>query len=199
MLAPFSPHFADEVYHYLPGIDGSVHAADWPTAEFAVDAEEDSDPEEKGDLIAEVASTIRAWKSDEGMALNAEVDRVEVYCERGRGWDTYDLSEAVNAPVYPEAGEPNVELVPVGVDPDHSVIGPQFRDRAGRVIGALESADLTQLKNQKEIDGEIALTVDGDEVTVDGVAVEIEEEYRAESGEEVEVLETDHATVLVFP
>jgi valyl-tRNA synthetase len=29
--------------------------------------------------------------------------------------------------------------------------------------------------------------------------VGIEEEYRAESGEEVEVLETDYATVLVFP
>jgi valyl-tRNA synthetase len=197
MLAPFSPHFADEVYHYLPGTEGSVHAAEWPAAEFATG--DDPEAEAKGDLIAEVASTIRAWKSDEGMALNAELDRVEVYCEQGRGWDTYDLSEAVNAPVYPEAGEPNVELVPVGVDPDHSVIGPQFRDKAGQVIGALESADLTQLKNQLEIDGEIALEVDGEEVTIDGDAVEIDEEYRAESGEEVEVLETDHATVLVFP
>jgi valyl-tRNA synthetase len=117
----------------------------------------------------------------------------------GRGWDTYDLSEAVNAPVYPEEGQPSVELVPVGVDPDHSTIGPQFRDKAGQVVAALESADLNQLKNQKEIEGEITLTVDDEEVTIDGEAVEIEEEYRAESGEEVEVLETDHATALVFP
>jgi valyl-tRNA synthetase len=197
MLAPFSPHFAEELYSYLPGTEGSVHAAGWPATEFA--PEDDPEAEAKGDLIATVASAIRAWKSDEGMALNAELDRVEVYCEQGRGWDTYDLSEAVNAPVYPEAGEPNVELVPVGVDPDHSVIGPQFRDKAGQVIGALESADLTQLKNQLEIDGEISLEVDGEAVTIDGDAVEIEEEYRAESGEEVEVLETDHATVLVFP
>ncbi|WP_135823263.1 valine--tRNA ligase [Halorussus ruber] len=194
MLAPFSPHFADEVYHYLPGTEGSVHAASWPDVEFA-----DEEAAEKGDLIAEVASEIRAWKSDEGMALNADLDRVEIYSEYGREWDTYDLSEAVNAPVYPEAGEPNVELVPVGIDPDHSQIGPQFRDKAGQVIGALESADLTQLKNQKEIEGEISLTVDGEEVTIEGDAVGIEEEYRAESGEEVEVLETDRATVLVFP
>ncbi|NHN61085.1 MULTISPECIES: valine--tRNA ligase [Halorussus] len=195
MLAPFSPHFADEVYSYLPGTDGSVHAAAWPDVAF----EGDEEAERKGDLIAAVASEIRAWKSDAGMALNADLDRVEVYSDQGRGWDTYDLSEAVNAPVYPEEGRPSVELVPVGVDPDHSVIGPQFRDRAGQVVAALESADFNTLKNQKEIEGEITLEVDGEEVAIDGDAVEIEEEYRAESGEEVEVLETDDATVLVFP
>ena len=85
------------------------------------------------------------------------------------------------------------------MDPDHSTIGPQFRDKAGQVVAALESADLNQLKNQKEIEGEITLTVDGEEVTIDGDAVGIDEEYRAESGEEVEVLETERATVLVFP
>src|SRR6056297_2817341 len=159
MLAPFSRHFAEEVYRALPGTEGSVHAASWPAVELA---DEDPETEARGDLIAEVAREIRAWKSDEGMALNADLDRVEV-------------------------------------DPDHSTIGPQFRDKAGQVIGALESADLNQLKNQKEIDGEITLTVDGEEVTVDGDAVDIEEEYRAESGEEVEVIETDSATVLVFP
>ncbi|PSP54948.1 valine--tRNA ligase [Halobacteriales archaeon QS_1_67_19] len=194
MLAPFAPHFAEEVYDYLPGAEGSVHAAAWPAVDFA-----DAEAAQKGELIAEVAREIRAWKSDEGMALNAELDRIEVYTEQGRGWDTYDLSEAVNAPVYPETGTPNVELVPVGVDPDHSTIGPQFRDTAGQVIGALEAADLNRLKNEKEIDGEITLDVDGEAVTIEGDAVEIEEEYRAESGEEVEVLETEHATVLLFP
>jgi len=195
MLAPFAPHFAEEVYDHLPGTEGSVHAASWPEVAF----EGDEDAEAKGDLIAEVASTVRAWKSDEGMALNADLDRIEVYSDQGRGYDTYDLSEAVNAPVYLETGSPNVELVPVGVDPDHSVIGPKFRDRAGQVVAALESADLTQLKNEKEIEGDITLEVDGEDVSIDGDAVEIEEEYRAESGEEVEVLETERATVLVFP
>ncbi|WP_132058114.1 valine--tRNA ligase [Halorussus amylolyticus] len=196
MLAPFSPHFAEEVYHHLPGTEGSVHVAPWPDADFGI---EDEDAEAKGDVIAEVASTVRAWKSDEGMALNADLQRIEVYSDHGRGYDTYDLSEAVNAPVYLETGSPNVELVPVGVDPDHSVIGPQFRDKAGQVVAALESSDFTQLKNQKKIEGEISLELDGETVTIDGDAVEIEEEYRAEGGEEVEVVETDSATILVFP
>ena len=196
MLAPFSPHFAEEVYEYLPGTDGSVHAASWPAPEYDFQS---ADAEAKGELIAEVASEIRAWKSEAGMALNAELNRVEVYSEFGREFDTYDLSETVNAPVYPEEGNPNVELVPVGVDPDHSVIGPQFRDEAGQVIAALESSDFGRLKTDKEIEGELTLEVDGEEVTIDGDAVEIVEEYRAESGEEVEVIETENATVLAFP
>ncbi|WP_158058777.1 valine--tRNA ligase [Halorussus halophilus] len=196
MLAPFSPHFAEEVWEYLPGTAGSVHSTSWPAPEYDFAAE---DAEAKGELIAEVASEVRAWKSDAGMALNAELDRVEVYSEFGREFDTYDLSETVNAPVYPEDGEPNVELVPVGVDPDHSVIGPQFRDKAGQVIGALESSDFDRLKKDKEIEGEVTLDVDGEEITLDGDAIEIVEEYRAESGEEVEVIETENATVLAFP
>jgi valyl-tRNA synthetase len=36
-------------------------------------------------------------------------------------------------------------------------------------------------------------------VVLPGEAVEVREEHRSEGGEEVAVLETDRATVLVFP
>ncbi len=194
MLSPFSPFFAEEAYSYLPGTEESINRASWPDVEM-----HDEEAELAGDIIAEVASKVRAWKSDEGMALNGEIGRIELYDDTERHPDTYDLSEAVNGPVYLEEGRPNVELAPVGVDPDHSSIGPKFRDKAGAVVGALESADPAELKAQLDTHGEITLDAAGEEVTLDGDWVEIEEEYRAESGEEVEVLETEHATVLVFP
>ncbi|WP_458206828.1 valine--tRNA ligase [Haladaptatus sp. NG-SE-30] len=194
MLSPFSPFLTEEIYSHLPGTEGSVHRAEWPDVEM-----HDEEAELAGEIIAEVASEIRAWKSDEGMALNQELDRIELYADAERNPDTYDLSEAVNGPVYLEAGRPNVELAPVGVSPDHASIGPKFRDKAGAVIGALESTDPAELKAQLDTHGEITLDAAGEEVTLDGDWVEIEEEYRAESGEEVEVLETEHATVLVFP
>ncbi|WP_227352816.1 valine--tRNA ligase [Haladaptatus salinisoli] len=194
MLSPFSPFLTEEVYSHLPGTEGSVHRAAWPDVEM-----HDDEAELAGEIIAEVAGAVRAWKSDEGMALNQELGRIELYADCERKPDTYDLSEAVNGPVYLEEGRPNVELVPVGVSPDHSSIGPKFRDRAGAVIGALESADPAELKAQLDTHGELTLDAAGEEVTLAGDWVEIEEEYRAESGEEVEVLETEHATVLVFP
>ena len=191
MVAPFSPFVAEEAYRQLPGTDGSVHAAAWPTLDVADEA-----AEARGERIAAVASAVRAWKSDEGMALNTELDRIEVYTDEE--FDTADLRSTVNAPVEIESGDPDVEMVPTGIDPDHSVIGPEFRDQAGAVIGALERADPEEIERQKRKNGEIELDANGEVVVLDGAAVTVTEEQRA-AGETVEVIEAEGATVLVFP
>jgi valyl-tRNA synthetase len=195
MLAPFAPFLTEEAYDALPGLEGSVHAAEWPDLPSFDEASV-----HRGQLVADVASEIRSWKSDQGMALNAELDRIEVFADHDdeAALDTYDLSSAVNAPVYHESGRPNVELVPVGVDPDHASIGPKFRDEAGAVIGALESADPAALKAQQETNGEVELDVGGEVVVLDADAFEVLEEQQAASGEEVAVVELDDATVLIY-
>ena len=193
MLAPFSPFLAEEAYRHLPGTEGSVHAATWPALDVTDDA-----AEARGERIAAVASAVRAWKSDEGMALNADLDRIEVYTDGIAELDTGDLSATVNAPVTIETGEPDVEMVAVDVDPDHSTIGPAFRDRAGAVVGALEAADPAAIERQKNGNDTIELDIEGETVTLDGDAVAIEREQRV-AGEEVAVLDAEGATVLVFP
>lgn len=196
MLSPFAPFLAEETYQTLPAETESVHTEAWPTLQTF-----DGDTAERGQLIVDVASAIRGWKSDAGMALNAELDRIELFVDydgERPAIDTYDLSSAVNAPVYIESGRPNIELVPVGVDPDHSVIGPQFRDRAGAVVAALEAADPAELKAQIETNAEIAIDVGDDSVALDPKAVDILEEQRAASGEEVAVLELKEATILIY-
>ena len=138
------------------------------------------------------------------MALNADLPRIEVFVEGDddRALDTYDLSGAVNAPVYVETGRPNVELVPVGVDVDHSTIGPKFRDRAGDVVSALEDADPAELKAQLRTNGEVELDIgtDGEveTVVVPEDAVTVVEEQQSASGAEVSVIELDDATVLIY-
>jgi len=195
MLAPFSPHLAEEIWTYLPGTDGSVHNADWPDLDHY-----DENAEAKGGVIAETASDVRAWKSETGRPLNAELDRIELYLETEVEGpiDTYDLSETVNAPVKVETGRPSVELVPVGVDPDDSLIGPEFRSQAGAVIQALQEADPAVI-NARKTEGSIPLKLDDETVELDPEMVDIEEEFRAESGEEVAVLEAEFGTVLVYP
>ena len=195
MLSPFVPFLAEEAYRALPGTEGSVNAADWPAVEMV-----DPDHEAAGDLIADIASTVRGWKSDTGLALNAPLDRVEVYPDDHPDVpvDTYDLSEATNAPVRIREGVPAVELVPVSVEPDHSVIGPEFRNQAGQVVAALEAMDPDYVADQKAVDGEIAVDLDGEVAVIPGEAVEVVEEHRAESGEEVVVLDSELATILVY-
>jgi valyl-tRNA synthetase len=195
MLAPFAPFLSEEAYRSLPGTEGSVHAADWPDLEVV-----DEDAETAGDLIAEVASTVRGWKSDTGLALNAPLERVEVYPDEDLSVpvDTYDLSEAASAPVHIREGVPAVELVPVDVEPDHSVIGPKFRDQAGQVVAALETMDPGTVESQKTVDGEIQVDLDNEVAVIPGEAVEVVEEHRAESGEEVVVLDSEIGTILVY-
>ncbi|MFB6179727.1 MAG: valine--tRNA ligase [Halorientalis sp.] len=195
MLSPFAPFLTEEAYDAIPATEGSVHAAAWPEIDMY-----DAEAELAGGLIADVASTVRGWKSDAGMALNAELDKVEIYPDETpeRAVDTYDLSEAVNAPVHVRKGEPAVELVPVSVDPDHSVIGPEFREKAGQVVGALEAADPGEIKREKQLDGEIELDLGEEVAVVPGDAITIHEEHRAESGEEVEVIESELATILLY-
>jgi valyl-tRNA synthetase len=195
MLSPFAPFLTEEAWEALPGTEGSVHAAGWPDVEM-----DDPDAEQSGALIADIASTVRSWKSDQGMALNTELEKVEAYPDEmpEAAVDTYDLSEAVNGPVHVRAGEPNVELVPVEVEPDHATIGPEFRDRAGQVVAALESMDPAEIRDQKRYDGEIEVDLGEEVAVVPGDAVEVHEEHRAESGEEVTVLDGERATVLVY-
>ncbi len=196
MLSPFAPFLTEEAWHALPATEGSVHAAAWPDVEM-----DDEEAEVAGALVADVASTVRGWKSEEGLALNAELSKIEVYPEEtpDRAVDTYDLSEAVNAPVHVRKGVPNVELVPVAVDPDHATIGPEFRDQAGEVIAALESMDPEAVKQQKQYEDEIEVDLGNEVAVIPGEAVDLREEHRAESGEEVAVLDGEHATVLVYP
>jgi valyl-tRNA synthetase len=195
MLSPFAPFLTEEAYRGLPGTEGSVHAADWPEPDMI-----DEDHEAAGELITDIASTIRGWKSDTGLALNAPLDRVEVYPDDDPDVpvDTYDLSEAANAPVQIREGVPTVELVPVEVEPDHSVIGPEFRSQAGQVVAALDTMDPKHVADQKAVDGEIEVDLDGEVALIPGEAVDVVEEHRAESGEEVAVLDSDLATVLIY-
>jgi len=190
MASPFAPFLAEEVYSAF--YNHSVNEADWRDVEMR-----DEEAEEAGDVLADVVASVRRWKSDEGMALNAEMGRVEVYTQQEiDAHDATDASNALNAEVVVEDGEPELEEVPVEVDPDMSVLGPKYRDEAGALVGALKSRDAAEVAREKE-DGGVSVEMDGETVEVDGGAVKVVNELRS-GGEEVEVVETDDATVLVF-
>ncbi len=198
MLSPFSPFVTDELWSHLPTKADSIHAASWPDVESPR-----VDDRDAGELIVDVAEAVRRWKSDQGIALNAELERVELYPEietsEEYGIDTYDLSNAVNAPVYLRSGTPSIEIVPVEVEVDQRVVGPEFRDQTGAVVQALQDADPARVKREKRRQGEIEVQVNGEVLLVDGEAVTVREEQRAESGEEAALLETEHAQVVVVP
>ncbi|MDY7082758.1 MAG: valine--tRNA ligase, partial [Halobacteria archaeon] len=120
-----------------------------------------ADAEEKGDVLSDVVASVRRWKSEEGLALNAELDSVEIYTEYEI--EVGDAANALNAEVVVESGSPELEEIPVEVDPDMSIIGPEYRDRAGDIVGALKAEDAGDVLEQKE-SGTVTVEVDGDTV-----------------------------------
>ena len=195
LLAPFSPFVAEEIWQHLPGTEGSVHRAAWPAVETP-----DGDAS-VGEAVAEAARTVRAWKSEQGIALNADLERVELYFdeEPQHGVDTYDLSETVAAPIRTAVGRPGLEEVATAVEPDEAQIGPTFRDEAGAVMAALEAADPDTIKAQLDSGGPVEIDVDGSTVEVESEMVSVPTEYRTAAGEEVSVLEASWGTIVVVP
>jgi valyl-tRNA synthetase len=195
MLAPFSPHVTEEIWSHLPGTEGSVHNAEWPDVGML-----DEEAEVAGRHIAETASEVRAWKSANHIPLNEPLDRVELYFEPDEDstLDTYDLSETVNAPIKLIDGRPDVELVPVDVDADESEIGPEFRSEAGAVMQAVEATDPAEIQAQMHSGDTVVVEGGGEEYELDADWLEVDEEYRAESGEEVDVIEASFGTILVY-
>jgi valyl-tRNA synthetase len=195
MLAPFSPHVTDEIWSHLPGTEGSVHNADWPEVGML-----DEEAEVAGRHIAETASEVRAWKSANHIPLNEPLERVELYFEPDEDstLDTYDLSETVNAPIKLVDGRPDVELVPVEVDADESEIGPEFRSEAGAVLQAIENTDPAEIQAQMHSGDTVVVEGAGEEYELEADWLDVQEEYRAESGEEVDVIEASFGTILVY-
>ena len=187
MLSPIAPFATEEIHDGLD--EESVHARRWPDI-----ALRDEDAERRGDAQAELVAAVRNWKSESGMALNADMGRIEVYTPLDL--DELDVANALNADVWLERGDPDLEEVPVGVDPDMSVIGPEFTDSAGEVVAALEGMDPGEVQAMKR-DGAVEVVVDGERHELDGNAVAIEHELRS-GGEDVAVVETEDATAVIF-
>jgi valyl-tRNA synthetase len=187
MLAPFIPYFAEEVFSLLHR--QSVHQSGWPDVdESAIDP----NAEASGEQVKEITATIRRFKSDKGMALNAPLGRLRVY---GRIEDVTDIAGTVSADIEVMEGEPEFEYRVSGVKPRMSIIGPKFRDRAGAIIGALKSADPGSIA-QQAAGGAVELEVKGEMITLEPAAVEFEREILSE-GHAVDVLEIGDVMVVV--
>lgn len=183
LLAPFLPYFSEEIYSHLKHV--SVHLQEWPQADESLI---DSDAEAAGELIKEITAAIRRYKSERGMALNAELAGIEIYSSLE---DVSDIAGAANTGVRLKTGTPDFETVPTALKPNMKVLGKTYRSRAKPIAEALISAD-----PKKAVSGSIELTVDGENVTLDSSCFTVEKE-RLLRGKAVDVLEVGSAIIVI--
>ena len=187
LLAPFIPFFAEEMYSRLG--TGSVHTRSWPEVNEAFINE---DAERAGELIKDIAGNVRRYKSDNGMALNAPLKKIEIYGELS---DARDIAGATNSPVEVIKGEPDFEHVPVNVKPNMGIIGPKFRNKAGAIIKSLTAEDPKRIAEQAA-EGSIVVIVGDEEIELGPESVQIEREVIS-AGRAVDVMDVNSTTVVI--
>ncbi len=187
VLAPFTPFLAEEMYSRIGS--GSVHVQSWPDVNESII---DENAEREGELIKDIVASVRRYKSENGMALNAPLNEIEIYGELG---DVTDIKGATNSLVKVVAGEPDFEHLPVGLKPNMGIIGPKFRKQAGAIIKILTEENPQKIAKQVA-SGSIVITVDGEDITLDPEAVKIEKEV-VSAGRAVDVLEVGNTVVVI--
>jgi valyl-tRNA synthetase len=78
LLAPFLPHVTEEIYQGLfAEVEGttSIHVSPWPAPDPAL---EDAAAETAGNLLVEVATAVRRYKSEHSIPLSAELARLQL-------------------------------------------------------------------------------------------------------------------------
>ena len=177
LFAPFLPHVTEEVWSELYD-SGSVHRTDWPEprgyeADLAA-----------GETAMEVISALRKYKTEHGMALNADLDRVAVY------GDVDGFADAVAGAMHVRELEqrdesPDVRTEVAEIDLDYSLVGPEFGERVGDIEAGIAAGDY-------ELDGD-RLRVAGVELDPEMFEVREEHTYAGEG----ELIETESAAVVV--
>ncbi|AEF96801.1 valine--tRNA ligase [Methanotorris igneus] len=141
LIAPFTPHFADYV--------GEIYKVDnlhfsWPKVreEFISD---------KNEYIGEVAkntvASIRRFKANKGMPLNAPLNVVEIYTNDKDAYEALlksqdDIKGAMKIKELKIIfGKPTLEQKIVEVIPNKSKIGPEFKKNAKNVMDFIKNAD----------------------------------------------------------
>jgi valyl-tRNA synthetase len=140
LLSPYVPHVTEEIYQTIYAEwekDKSIHSSAWPEP---VGIEESK----LGQMIVDIISALRRWKSDRGLPLNRLLPRVKLYTREDLG-DLQDIKGAMNIQDIDMTEEnPIWEEKITGITPNYKFIGPLFGKDTNMIASLLEkhAADL---------------------------------------------------------
>ncbi len=102
MFAPFFPHITEEIYQDFYKEyedDESIHVSAWPEPILI-----DEEKEQAGESVKDYIAQVRAWKSEQGIALNAPIQATATYAPQKKHHQTQNRSESVifSTLKYPE-------------------------------------------------------------------------------------------------
>jgi valyl-tRNA synthetase len=188
-LAPFMPFISEEVYHELFDHHDpvSIHAESWPS----VDQPYDATAADVGARAINVVRTLRRYKSEHNMPLNATISEMTLFATDGFEAPT-TVADAMNVEsITVETEDPTIEQHVGSIDLDYSTVGPKHGDNVKRIERRIEN-DEFQLE-----EGSLSIQLD-DQVVVleEGEDYEIEWELEIPGREGTVIQESGYALLL---
>ena len=196
LLSPITPHFTEEVNHYLEDGDESIHKQAWP---LPVENLMDIKAEKFGEIAVSIIGDIRRFKSATGRPLNIPITSATIYTTEPELHRVLKLLESditgttriKNLNI--EMGKPDVKEKVVELTPVMSKIGPEFKKDAPVIVKYLLSNDPDEIAQTLENEGKIIIEghmLTGDYVTGRKIIV-------GSSGEKVEIFHSEELDVVL--
>jgi valyl-tRNA synthetase len=202
MLAPFIPHFSEEVYQTYFAKDfsqESVHVSNWP----AVDEKFiDDEAEELGKIANSLISAIRQFKSSHKMALAQELAEVEVYSadeslKKKVQLISRDVAGTTRVKDFTAtSSRPELTERVKSIEPNYSKLGPRLKGDIKILLKALN--EIGPEKVAKELSkGELVVKESGKTFTITPEDVKMVRETEI-SGKRVEVIDVGDPPLTVL-
>ena len=195
MLAPFQPHITEDIYQeHFKAIDGckSIHLTSWPEPMFV-----DEDAEATGEVLKDVLAAIRAWKSENKVPLNGDLEMIEFVGAEAKVLEACkaDISETTKAKEVRIAPEAKLDEQTVAIKPVHAKLGPTFKGQAKAIVSAVSAMPLEEVAKQLA-SGAVEVDVDGQKVSVGAEYFEAEKRLMLE-GKVVETVQIGKILALI--
>ena len=194
LFAPFLPHLSEEIYQkYFRSSekDKSVHISPWPKPVLR-----DKKIEKKGEIVKNLISAVRNWKSEKGIPLSREINVMEIIGKEDITGCEEDIAKTVRAKEFLMAKKKDIEEKVVRIKPIYAKIGPTFKNKANEIVERLKSIELDKIVKAVETNGLQIRLKDGSEVTITKDHVQVEKALTAH-GREVEIIKVGDMMVLI--
>ena len=195
LLAPITPHFADEVYQYFENEEiTSINISNWPEIEEELI---DIKTEENGALAIEVISEIRRFKSSSKIPLNVPLSELNIYTNN-------ELKNTLNEYIGDikgtlkinnleiNEGKPDIKEKVVEVTGAMDKIGPQFKGEAPKIIKYLSSTDPEKIAKLLEENSKIVI----DDNIITEEHINMKKEVLGKSGKKVDIIQAEKVDII---
>jgi len=197
MLAPFLCHITEDIYQNIFAGEtkgNSIHVSSWPEP-----INIDDDGEALGDLVVDITSAVRSYKSEKKIPLNASIGELIIGGALGRR--IQDSIEDIIAPTSSSgiqfADELLIEKNITGLKPNFSVMGPRFKNRVNDIVKSLIKLNPASLWADIDKKGIYSLKLDDEEFFIDKKCI-IFERGMSIKGQTVEAIESPNEDISIF-